>query len=1766
MPTTFNDNTFSSTYRDDYKDSDNYHRILFNSGRALQARELTQMQTIIQEEMARFGGNIFKQGASVKSGGIEVNNDYKFVKIAADPGSDITGLIITGTDSTQKARVLEVVAATTTDPATLYVQYLDSKDSTQPSTSPKTFDAGEEITGTDFTGQVQTVDTPANPAMGSGSRVSVGNGSYFVRGHFVSFQAASLILGKYTNNLTKNIGFKITEDIVTSSDTNALFDNQGVTPNLSSPGADRYRIRLTLTTEDQVSSSENFLFYSKVVDGAIVETVNGTDDYNKITEIMATRTKEESGNYFVNNYSIDFEEDSANGDATTVIGRVSPGLAYVNGYRANTPSTTKLTFNRPRTTQTISNQATGISYGSYFLCDELSGLLPIENFGLVNLRDAVDYGGSTIGTARVRSVVKDGNNYRVHIFDIRMNSGKNLRNALSLGTSATVYANPISASSKVSLVEASERAALFPLQRTRPENIFDVSFEVQRAFTETATGTTLDLDAVNDVFASSGDWIIVRNDTGAIVTGTIAATGSSTIQITSLPASGISYSVYAKVQKAATSSSPTLSGSANTRMKTKTLTTVTDTLSMTAFSSGGDKHDSNGVTYLDLGKSDIYDITYIRTDSANGPSIAHQFSLDNGQRATYYDLGRLILASDETAPTGNVFVQYRHFVHNADGDFFSMKSYLNLDYEDIPNFTTETGNVVNLRDMLDFRPVVGENAVGARNFTGTNSTAFELPINGDILTADISYYEPRSDLVLLGQDGRVSTVEGEPAFEPQLPEEPDNTQVLFQVQHNPYGLHDSDLSIRPIRQKRFTMADIGRLEEKIHEVEELATLSLLEVDTASLLVTDSAGLPRTKAGFLVDNFKDLSFSDVGNESLRSAVDPTEEQLRPTTQTNNISLQFDSADTDTSNVTLKGDLIMLDYTHTEYINQSVMSGTENINPFAVITGEGHLTISPASDDWHATHYLPDNVVHKSRTETTTVNEGAQRVGTAVSRGGASFGGARSFRRWRWSFPGAFGALRRFPWVTGLWVGNWWGSWAWNWNGVRTTSTTRSGRSIHRTFTQRIVTGERTVLEETGNRLVSVTFLPKCRARKIFFKAEGLRPNCRYFPFFNGTDVSSWVRGGTEATPAEEFTRVTATGASSFAPKRYRNATQHPDGPVTELLSNGDGVIEGSFFLPETDTLTFPSGDREFKLLDISRDNDAASTSRAVTVYSAKGAINNRQRDVTSTRVTQVLVRNWSETTRVRSRDPLAQTFRIEPKNGLFFTKIDIFFKSKDDTVSVECQIRPVVNGVPSSEEVIASKFLTPSQVSTFDDDAPSDTVENTANVITYGKTTFEFDEPVYLNPNTEYCVVLLAESVEYNVYVAETYALQLGSTESRVAKQPSMGSLFKSQNGTTWEPDQTKDLAFIIHRANFSNTSGSAVVHNREVEPEFAGFTTENGSQEVYVYMPNHGFHYGETATIAGFDSAATYNGVSGSNLNGDQTITGYDGLGFTFSQADSATADGVIASDIRPTTTRQVNMDVVFPSIETMSPEDTSINYEVKYTTGKSIAGTETKYTKDAAYSKEFINRENNFFEAPRLIATPKNETDELGAGVKSVDLKINLTTNDTHVSPVIDAQRLSLTSITNIIDKQTSSGTSGREFPLNTGGQNTPINYVAETSSEAGTHLAKHLTTPVTLENGSVGLKIILSAQRPEKADFDVYYRLATEGENIRDVDFTLATSENTVGADPVNFREYRYRVGNDNGDLNEFTQFQVKIVMTSSNSAQVPVFKDLRVIALSD
>ena len=69
MPKDYTEQTIKDFYHDDYSDSAGFHKILFNSSRYLQARELTQLQTILQNQVTRFADNIFQDGATTSGAG-----------------------------------------------------------------------------------------------------------------------------------------------------------------------------------------------------------------------------------------------------------------------------------------------------------------------------------------------------------------------------------------------------------------------------------------------------------------------------------------------------------------------------------------------------------------------------------------------------------------------------------------------------------------------------------------------------------------------------------------------------------------------------------------------------------------------------------------------------------------------------------------------------------------------------------------------------------------------------------------------------------------------------------------------------------------------------------------------------------------------------------------------------------------------------------------------------------------------------------------------------------------------------------------------------------------------------------------------------------------------------------------------------------------------------------------------------------------------------------------------------------------------------------------------------------------------------------------------------------------------------------------------------------------------------------------------------------------------------------------------------------------
>jgi len=430
-------NTNVSPYFDDFDPSKNFYKILFRPGYSIQTRELTSLQSILQTQIENYGKFNFKQGELVIPGEVGLNTKLNYVKlssvseVAVSENGNIVykkydiktlkGLKLKGISSGVVATVVEAEYATSTESDTLFVNYLTSGDSNNEST----FRQGETlevvdgintpllVVGSD--GSVLptsiTVKDPItgdtvsykSPAMGYSSAIKVEEGVYFVNGFFVRNDAQLLVIDKYYDKPSAKIGFIIVEDIITPEEDPSLYDIARGSSNFSSPGAHRLKISLSLVRYDYGSPTDkNFIQLLQIRSGQIESQIKPAD-YTLLEDTLARRTYDESGDYIVDDFSVDIREyyqrNNNNGlyqynlDTKQVNGlseieankkmvlSVGPGKAYVRGYEIVNKETKYLTINKARDTLTRDNVTLKSKGLSTFKITNVYGSVPLNTVG-----------------------------------------------------------------------------------------------------------------------------------------------------------------------------------------------------------------------------------------------------------------------------------------------------------------------------------------------------------------------------------------------------------------------------------------------------------------------------------------------------------------------------------------------------------------------------------------------------------------------------------------------------------------------------------------------------------------------------------------------------------------------------------------------------------------------------------------------------------------------------------------------------------------------------------------------------------------------------------------------------------------------------------------------------------------------------------------------------------------------------------------------------------------------------------------------------------------------------------------------------------------------------------------------------------------------------------------------------------------------------------------------------------------------------------------
>lgn len=1606
-------------YYDTFDESKGYHQVLFKPARAVQTREVNEMQSILQNQISQFGNNIFENGTKVVGGEINYDLNARYIKISDIGWDDIVGyisnpdILIKSDSSTVTARVSYYVKNEGSDAITLYLKY-ETGDA-----SGNTFTKNQNLKFVDENGL--TLGNFKVSDIGEGSLIHINSGYYFVNGYFVYTPEQHGILSKYSNKPTVNVGFAIKERFATSDDDQSLLDNASGTTNFNAIGADRLKLSLDLKVSkpDEEFDKKNYVKLATFIDGELQEVVNRTD-YNIIRDEMARRSYDTNGDYTVKPFNVFIDKSK---DETKYRLGVEAGKAYVRGYEIEKLVTSYVESSKARDTYEQQNATQELDIGAYILVSNATSIPAINTTQEFEFFDQKMSGsvvaGEKIGSCFVRQVRFDGTNLKLYVYNIKNKHGKSdssfISNAKSIRSNgSTVFTGNVKDGV---IYNAKSNGLIYQMpadniKTLKKGSTNDTTFTVLRRFTQrSGTDSRVSISCTSseafapinqDSFVSFNDRVVPMSNLNPVYGRNII---TMDIGLTNEPVT-----IVTGVVKQTSS------------VKTKAFTKETIIIS-----------NPKGVTVFDLGKVDVQRIVSVTQNQKNVTSL---FILHSGITADYYAESKMVLKEGETLETNESLSVVLEYFQHSGGDYFSVDSYTGIDYNNIPKF-----NGIPLTDCLDFRPNI---------FDGQLS---DLPMSNTLTSSNIISYLPRTDLVVLSSSGEFSIVNGVSSLNPTAPEVPNNSMAIYRLNVPAFTGNVKDISMEYIDNKRYTMRDIGKIDKRVTKLEEAYTLSLLEVETDAMQVLDSrTGLNRYKNGFFVDNYTTHQNGAWASAGYKCSISREESTLRPEFFMDSVDFTLDNARS--TGIRKTGDLITLNYNDINYISQPMASSYINVNPYAVLHWDGVVNMFPSSDIWFDTvRTAPE--VHYS-----VYNDGKLTQS--------------------------------------------WNSWQLNWTGSQSTKTssrswsetnTSSRTTTRQDFTETTTTNEVTDVKVVNDRIVDTNVVPFMRSKEVEIVGKGFMPFTKLYAFFDNVNVTQYCTNLTEGT----------------------------------IRADKDGNVKTVFTIPNNEQHKFRSGTKLFKLIDNEQNNSTTALTEGECEFTSQGVIHTKTQTINATKnITTTVSRDVRTTTTTRtttprssraSRDPVAQSFFVTDAGGVFLTEVEVFFQSKDSTKPIRLELREMENGVPTLNIVpYGQVILYPEEVNVSDDASAG--------------TRFRFPAPVYLNENIEYCFVLLANSVQYNVWKATMGEVQIDKEEA-IAKQPFIGVMFKSQNNTTWTEDQMSDLKFFVKRADFNVSTAGQAMFTANAPTDIIvlqnPFTMTKDSNVVTATLPNHGLIDGDKFTINGCAGA-----YLGDNLfNKQQTVISViDHDTITFKVSANATVSGAFGSN-GVVITRNVQASLVQPVVQELNFAGTSIQYGLDAITGKSVDGTEQAYTQTGQMN--VVANNNNSLESPIVLPSDENMK------TFKTSLHCRMTSERPNVSPVIDLNRVGLIAVNNRV--------------------NHPADIADELTTTNGKANARHISNIMILEEPANSMKIIADLHKPQNTDILYYYRTGNSVDEINNKQWVKMNPQNAQAVTKTNeYKEFTFGVDN----ISAFNFYQIKTVLLSKSSTVVPSVKRFRCLAL--
>jgi hypothetical protein len=697
-------------------------------------------------------------------------------------------------------------------------------------------------------------------------------------------------------------------------------------------------------------------------------------------------------------------------------------------------------------------------------------------------------------------------------------------------------------------------------------------------------------------------------------------------------------------------------------------------------------------------------------------------------------------------------------------------------------------------------------------------------------------------------------------------------------------------------------------------------------------------------------------------------------------------------------------------------------------------------------------------------------------------------------------------------------------------------------------------------------------------------------------------------------------LTLNSALTVAP------TIHTKYSIGSHATDENGSISGIFNIPEERNMKFKTGERIFTIMDASKVDMTTYTMKASAKFTAGGLLNTTQR-ITATPTNMPLPefqsenpvapinptqRTYDATTtssvagstsadipRIPIADGLSQTFFTpkptsnKPNRGIFITSVDLFFRNKPSVAKGHTQLPVVVKIATVSNGYPTKNYIARARVHAKDVNScrPPKLVPNVNNSDTITK--FRFKDPVYLEPSTEYALIVSSESPEYELWIAELGGDVLGaSPPRRISEQPYAGLLFKSQNATTWTPYQNQDLMFVINKAVFNTVGGSVffkmdkspranldvgklVLHTNDlafssafVDYSVRGLkknTITNGvsAESTYVDIKPHGFlRYGDYQDESSRTDPTS--GVRNSRFvqrgNAHSLIV----------RADMYTTD----PDISPVINREsISLAAFQYNINNAGLANTDISINVRgdgytsiHTTGNIIYGSSDATKNNAAqlYRERYLaNNYNVAFYNITVSSTIGSSADGFAVantdGANSVDY-IVLTNSG---SGYYDTPTIAISAPNSSLEEDAAAVIFG------------------ETGKEGGNIEAKYITREITLVDGFAcgDIRVFMSAIKPTGTDIQVYYKVLGVDDPGKLSDHSwvrMQRKQDLVSKSIKELIELQYAPNFDTNALEytengilypiggKFKSFAIKVCLTSVDTALVPFLRNLRVSAV--